>query len=132
MVFSSQVYALGYAKLVITVVKYVPQAWANYKRKSTEGWSILQILLDITGGVLSITQLLIDSSLQGDWSGVTGNPVKLGLGNVSICFDILFIIQHYWLYKGSRKGKGEEDGWAREEDDESRSLLDERIHTDGR
>ncbi|MCJ1283752.1 hypothetical protein MMC26_003083 [Xylographa opegraphella] len=126
------VYALGYAKLVITVVKYIPQAWANYKRKSTEGWSILQILLDITGGVLSITQLLIDSSLQGDWSGVTGNPVKLGLGNVSICFDILFITQHYWLYRGIRGGKGEEDGWAREEDEESRSLLDERNDSDER
>ena len=128
----SQVYALGYAKLVITVVKYVPQAWANYKRKSTEGWSILQILLDITGGVLSITQLLIDSSLQGDWSGITGNPVKLGLGNVSICFDILFITQHYWLYRGSHGGKGKEDDWAREEDEERRSLLDDRNDSDGR
>ncbi|MCJ1380318.1 cysteine protease [Xylographa soralifera] len=131
--FVPQVYALGYAKLVITVVKYVPQAWANYKRKSTEGWSILQILLDITGGVLSITQLLIDSSLQGDWSGVTGNPVKLGLGNVSICFDILFITQHYWLYRGIHRGKGEEeDGWAREENEESRNLLDEGNDSDGR
>ncbi|MCJ1394055.1 hypothetical protein MMC18_006933 [Xylographa bjoerkii] len=128
-----QVYALGYAKLVITVVKYVPQAWANYKRKSTEGWSIVQILLDITGGVLSITQLLIDSSLQGDWSGVTGNPVKLGLGNVSICFDILFITQHYWLYRGSGRGKGEEDAWVREaEDGERRGLLDERNEIDRR
>ena len=96
----------------MTVVKYIPQAWANYQRKSTAGWSILQILLDVIGGVLSIVQLVIDSSLQSDWSGITGNPVKLGLGNVSIFFDIIFMVQHYILYRGY---KVEEDGmeWER-------------------
>lgn len=84
------------------MVKYIPQAWANYQRKSTAGWSINQILLDLIGGVLSIAQLVIDSSLQSDWSGITGNPVKLGLGNVSILFDIVFMVQHYILYKGSK------------------------------
>ena len=96
---------MGYAKLVITVVKYIPQAWTNYQRKSTDGWSIAQILLDLTGGILSIAQLVIDSSLQQDWSGITGNPVKLGLGNVSILFDGVFMLQHYWLYRGNRIGK---------------------------
>jgi len=104
------IYTIGYVKLVVTVVKYIPQAWVNYKRKSTVGWSIWQILLDISGGVLSILQLVIDSSLQNDWSGLTGNPVKLGLGNVSIFFDIIFITQHYWLYRGARKVKPVEDG----------------------
>ena len=88
-------------------MKYIPQAWANYQRKSTAGWSIDQILLDLIGGILSIAQLVIDSSLQSDWSGLTGNPVKLGLGNVSILFDILFMVQHYVLYKGN---KVNEDG----------------------
>ena len=83
-------------------MKYIPQAWANYQRKSTAGWSINQILLDVIGGVLSIAQLIIDSSLQSDWSGITGNPVKLGLANVSIIFDIIFMVQHYILYKGNR------------------------------
>jgi cystinosin len=97
---------MGYGKLAITVVKYTPQAWANYKRKSTVGWSIEQILLDLTGGVLSMAQLVLDSSLQADWSGITGNPVKFGLGNVSIIFDMIFIIQHYWLYR--HRGKADE------------------------
>ena len=55
----------------------------------------------MVGGVLSIAQLLIDSSLQDDWTGLTGNPVKFALGNVSIIFDIIFMSQHYWLYRGS-------------------------------
>ena len=59
--------------------------------------------------MLSITQLGIDSYLQHDWSGVTGNPVKFALGNVSIFFDVIFIVQHYCLYKGKR-GKAFADG----------------------
>ena len=115
---------MGYAKLAITVVKYIPQAWTNYQRKSTEGWSISQILLDVTGGVLSIAQLVIDSSLQQDWSGITGNPVKLGLGNVSILFDCVFMIQHYWLYRGNRRGKDLDEGEGfLEQDGERRGLL---------
>lgn len=103
------VYAMGYGKLAITTVKYMPQVWLNYRRKSTTGWSIYQILLDVVGGVLSISQLLIDSALQGDWSGVTGNPVKLGLGNVSILFDTVFLVQHYVLYRGRGVALQEED-----------------------
>lgn len=55
--------------------------------------------MDFFGGILSIAQLLIDASMQGDWSGVTGNPVKFFLGNVSLFFDIIFMIQHFVLYR---------------------------------
>ncbi|CAO0792639.1 unnamed protein product [Mucor circinelloides] len=92
-------YYLSYIKLTISLIKYMPQAWLNFKRKSTIGWSIHNILLDCTGGVLSITQLLLDAYLSGDWSGVSGNPVKLGLGLQSIAFDVLFMVQHYILYR---------------------------------
>jgi cystinosin len=103
-----QIYAVSYVKLFITLVKYMPQVITNYRNHSTWGWSIWQILLDFVGGILSIAQLLIDSYLQGDWSGITGNPVKLALGNASIFFDIIFMIQHYCLYRGN-KGKALSD-----------------------
>ena len=46
---------LSYVKLYISTTKMVPQAWINYRRKSTVGWSIENILLDdFTGGVLSL------------------------------------------------------------------------------
>ncbi len=109
-----QIYALGTVKLAITFVKYIPQVWANYKRQSTVGWSILQILMDFVGGILSIAQLVIDSSLQSDWSGITGNPVKLGLGQTAIAFDVIFMLQHYVFYRGA--GKVEEDGDASRRD----------------
>ncbi|TVY26286.1 Cystinosin-like protein [Lachnellula hyalina] len=103
------IYAVSYVKLIITLVKYMPQVLTNYHNKSTHGWSIYQILLDFVGGILSIWQLGIDSYLQGDWSGVTGNPVKLALGNISVFFDIIFIIQHYCVYRGNRGTAFSED-----------------------
>jgi len=90
-----QIYAFGYIKLVVTVIKYIPQVYINYKLKSTVGWAIGQIVLDFAGGILSISQLFIDASLQADWSGITGNPVKFGLGNISMLFDVIFMVQHY-------------------------------------
>jgi cystinosin len=92
-------YFYSYVKLAITIIKYCPQAWMNYKRKSTEGWSIGNILLDFTGGVLSVLQMFLLSINYNDWSSIFGSPTKFGLGFFSILFDILFIIQHYVLYR---------------------------------
>ncbi|ETI20453.1 hypothetical protein G647_08489 [Cladophialophora carrionii CBS 160.54] len=112
-------YALGYVKLIATFVKYIPQAFFNYKRKSTEGWSIWQILFDLTGGVLSVAQLVLDASFGGDWSGITGNPLKLGLANISMAFDVVFITQHFILYRGQDDVTSIPD----DEDDSQRPLL---------
>ncbi|PFH55957.1 hypothetical protein XA68_17327 [Ophiocordyceps unilateralis] len=92
------VYAAGYVKLVITLVKYTPQIVANARNRSTVGWSIWQVLLDVLGGLLSIAQQAVDSYLLRDWSGISGNPVKFALGNASLFFDSIFIAQHYLLY----------------------------------
>lgn len=86
----------------------MPQIITNYQNKSTQGWSIAQILFDFVGGILSVLQLSIDSYLQGDWSGITGNPVKLALGNFSVFFDIIFITQHYFIY--TKREHSLEDG----------------------
>jgi cystinosin len=112
------VYAVGYVKLIVTLIKYTPQIATNYNNQSTDGWSISQILLDVTGGVLSVSQQAIDSYQQRDWSGITGNPVKFSLGNISMIYDSIFIIQHYVLYRDSEKPQTN----AREDE---RLLLDE-------
>ncbi|KAI1391077.1 PQ loop repeat-domain-containing protein [Hypoxylon trugodes] len=108
------IYTISYVKLLITFVKYAPQLVYNFRNRSTKGWSIWQVLLDFLGGILSIAQLVIDSYLQGDWSGVTGNPVKFALGNVSMLYDLVFMAQHYVIYR--------DDGTVK--DGEADSLLE--------
>jgi len=94
-------YHLGTFKLYVSIAKYIPQARSNFNRKSTEGWSIGNVLLDFTGGLLSLLQLLIDSFALNDWSSITGNPVKFGLSMLSLGFGLLFMIQHFILYANS-------------------------------
>lgn len=118
------VYAVGYVKVVVTLVKYTPQVLVNWRNQSTRGWSIWQILLDFGGGILSVGQQGIDSYLQRDWSGITGNPVKFALGNVSMVYDVIFMIQHYVLYGGSDGGdkatREEREGLLPPDDEERR------------
>lgn len=89
----------SYIKLTVTMIKYVPQALMNYTRKSTEGWSIGSVWLDLIGGIFSILQMLINGYNFNDWDSIVGDPTKFGLGLFSIVFDVIFIIQHYVLYR---------------------------------
>jgi cystinosin len=68
----------SYVKVAATWLKYMPQvsscrfnflhkkAYSNYKRKSTIGWSIANVLLDISGGLLSFSQQFIDAINSGN------------------------------------------------------------------
>jgi len=91
----------SYVKLGITLIKYMPQAYMNYRRKSTVGWSIGNILLDFTGGSLSILQMVLISWNNDDWGSIFGDPTKFGLGFFSVVFDIFFMLQHYVFYRGN-------------------------------
>lgn len=53
------IYVLSYIKIFISLIKYIPQVLLNFRRKSTMGWSIWNILLDLTGGTLSDLQVRI-------------------------------------------------------------------------
>ncbi|KAK9698301.1 hypothetical protein RND81_08G094800 [Saponaria officinalis] len=86
----------------MTVVKYIPQAFMNFYRKSTEGFSIGNILLDFLGGVTNYGQMAVQSIDQGSWVNFYGNIGKTLLSLVSIFFDLLFIVQHYVLYRGKK------------------------------
>ncbi|WIA42831.1 hypothetical protein OEZ86_008759 [Tetradesmus obliquus] len=93
-------YYCSYVKMGVTLIKFVPQVQMNAARRSTAGWSLDNVLLDLGGGILSIGQLLLSCLTLDEWSLITGNPVKLGLGLTSIGFDCVFVLQHL-VYKGS-------------------------------
>ncbi|XP_067287172.1 cystinosin [Pseudorasbora parva] len=92
-------YYFSYIKLGVTLVKYIPQAYMNYRRQSTEGWSIGNVLLDFTGGSFSLIQMFLQAFNNDKWKFIFGDPTKFGLGVFSIFFDVVFIIQHYCLYR---------------------------------
>lgn len=92
-------FCFSYIKLAVTLIKYFPQAYMNFHYKSTEGWSIGNVLLDFTGGSFSLLQMFLQSYNNDQWTLIFGDPTKFGLGIFSIIFDIVFFIQHFCLYR---------------------------------
>jgi uncharacterized protein with PQ loop repeat len=88
----------SYVKMIITLIKYIPQLVHNFQLKSTVGWSIWNIILDFSGGVCSLAQMILDCYIVASSSPIMANPVKFGLGFTSLLFDIAFFIQHHYLY----------------------------------
>lgn len=39
------------------ILKYIPQVVLNIRRRSTKGWTIWNVILDLTGGLLSVVQV---------------------------------------------------------------------------
>jgi cystinosin len=95
------IYLLSYIKLVMTVVKYIPQVYLNYQRKSTVGWNVYNVILDFIGGLFSTAQLLLDAIIANHLAGIGGFMIKLGLGIVSIFFDVIFLLQHFVWFRHS-------------------------------
>jgi cystinosin len=100
----SVVQFLGFGKSFVSFVKYTPQVYLNWLRKSTSGWSIVNTLLDFLGGLLSFSQMVViaydktDANGNPDWSQVTSNIPKLVLAIESMLFDVIMMVQHYCLY----------------------------------
>nr|KJB40723.1 hypothetical protein B456_007G075000 [Gossypium raimondii] len=100
-------------QVFMTVVKYIPQAVMNFARKSTDGFSIGNILLDFVGGLANYAQMAVQSIDQNSWVNFYGNIGKTLLSLVSIFFDIIFMCQHYLLYpakKATFRSKLEREG----------------------
>ena len=90
-------------KIIITLMKYCPQVYMNWVRHSTKGWSMENVMLDFSGGLFSIIQIFIDGANSGNWdvfgSGGSFNVAKFCLGFTSMVFDIIFMIQHWCLFR---------------------------------
>ena len=91
---------MGYFKLCITLIKYLPQMYWNYKRKSTEGWSIFNVIMDLTGGILSFLQMILEKVF---WPDTPINFVKVLLGSATLIYDTFFVLQHFKWYRKDRQ-----------------------------
>jgi uncharacterized membrane protein YgcG len=71
----------------------------NHRRKSTVGWNIANVLLDFTGGAFSLAQLFVDTAACSKCA-LTG--AKLAIAGCSVFFDVVFMVQHFVLYRHNR------------------------------
>ncbi|KAK8923840.1 hypothetical protein KSP39_PZI019287 [Platanthera zijinensis] len=90
-------------QVIMTAIKYIPQVFMNFKRKSTVGWSIGNILLDLIGGLLNFGQMSVQSIDQKTGINFYGNIGKTLLSLEVVIFDVLFILQHYVFYSAGKR-----------------------------
>jgi len=65
-----------------------------------------------------LLQMLLQGVNNKQFSNIFGDPTKFGLGLFSILFDLLFIVQHYLLYRGNVPYGPQMDDYARGDEDD--------------
>lgn len=91
--------ALG--KALSTFQKYFMQALHNYELKSVTGVSITTCMLDLTGCVLGLWQMQLDSWIYEEGFFIVSprfNLAKFLLLLFAGSFDIIILTQYYFLY----------------------------------
>ena len=92
----------SYIKIIITAVKYFPQAFMNFQRKSTKGFSIIAANADLSGGLLSIAQTITIAFNNNDWEGIAANPTKQALAILGVLYNVFYNFQHFLFYRKNR------------------------------
>jgi hypothetical protein len=86
-----------------SIAKWLPQLYINHILRSTRGFSIATVFLDLVGSFASLAELVIASYLANDLPAIWGNPLKLGLSAITLCTDGWFVGQK--LVFGERRLK---------------------------
>jgi len=93
------VHVFSYLKIGISLVKYAPQAYMNWRRKSTAGYSPVNICLDFSGSTFVVMQMTFIAINRNDIWSMFGNPAKFGVGFASWIFTGIFMVQNFILYR---------------------------------
>jgi cystinosin len=103
---------LGYSKSFISLIKYIPQAYLNYQKKSVK-IAVSNYVLDLLGGTCSFLQMFINGFAEPnpdgspDFSHIFSNIPKLLLSLESVFFDIVIISQYFWYKKNTERLENE-------------------------
>lgn len=66
-------------------------------------WSTHTIMVNASTRLLYLSELdfipICICFFTDDWASIFGDPTKFGLGLFSVMFDVLFMVQHYILYR---------------------------------
>lgn len=65
------------------------------------------------------------SFIADDWGSVFGSPTKLGLGIVTVAFDVFFFVQHHIYKRPGLQIQGESEGEGGNESEAAPFLSEE-------
>ena len=71
----------------------------NWRRKSTAGYSPVNMTLDHAGASFLVLQLVMLAINRSDIYSIIRNPAKFGVGFASWLFTGIFMVQNFILYR---------------------------------
>lgn len=86
---------LGWITMTFYLVGRIPQLWLNYKRKTTEGLSLLMYLFTMLGNGFYIAVITVDKET------IQMNIPWIVTGVTTICLDMIVIGQHYYYKRNT-------------------------------
>lgn len=90
---------MGMGKSIVSTLKYLYQIYLNRDRGTTEGFSVGNIVLDLSGGFLSLLQVFLEIwSVGGGFFDDRTNVPKIGLAFVVIFFDFVLLYQFFFVF----------------------------------
>ena len=88
---------------VFTFLKYVPQIYYTYKRKSIHDWNIANVHFDILGALFLLSEMIVTAINKNEIDSLFSNLAKFNLTIITILFDSILYIQYYYFYPHNLK-----------------------------
>lgn len=88
---------------VFTFLKYVPQIYYTYSRKSVQDWNIANVHFDILGALFLLLEMIVTAINKNEINSLFSNIAKFNLTIITILFDSILYIQYYYFYPPNLK-----------------------------
>lgn len=98
---STAVQLVGLIMFAVGSVKYIPQVKLNFKKRSTSGFSIGAIVLEIFACLFSFSEIILiklESKTSSEIYGKVFLIMRFILIILYLGYDALFLFQHYILF----------------------------------
>ncbi|CAL4067522.1 unnamed protein product, partial [Meganyctiphanes norvegica] len=98
-------YFISYIKLFITLIKYIPQTFYNYRRSSGTRWAVCSFAVGVDGGSVQLGQMLIlvGTRQYHEWSLMLDSPGKgFGLIHMILALSSMLV----WMFRRVLLGFG--------------------------
>lgn len=105
--------ALFLLSLIVSLYRYISQFYLNYNRQATRGWNIYGVLFELCYGLLFVGRFIYIVAINESINDIGNTGIfDFLIGIFAVFFNLIFMIQHFYLYRGQNDDYFIEDMWA--------------------
>jgi cystinosin len=95
---------MGLIRVYNNAIKFMPQLYLNWLRRSTDGWSIEGVYVDLAAAILYLIRIIVDLTERQkfDQFSTSIRSQVLIISQILIGCDLIFIFQHFVSLRDAR------------------------------